>query len=350
MDSATQHDNSLAESHSLEQMQPAESVSTSELECPVCSDLLFNPVVAPCGHDMCKNCYQKWCQASHGCAVCPICRAPLPGTLGVCLRLKRIVEELHPQLSKRRRLDHAGSDEASTCKAVPAPHGNMAGNPWMAYQQLYSQFYWGGYAATAPQAQEYSAASDAAIGTPVMDYVQRWRMQAMSAAQLSNPTWAQGAAVPAARVIAAGARAITPCVASQSSDAQLHAHQPRWQSVADVPMRLQCAREILVLFCARSAALTGHSNNRQAPAHTPPFTQATLAAVRAVEVHLYRTALSREAYMERATLPTRVAQYVRGRASVLAAARQERHTGVNQQEVDQPLPVAATTSINCTKV
>jgi hypothetical protein len=80
----------------------------------------------------------------------------------------------------------------------------------------------------------------------------------------------------------------------------------RWQSLADVPLRLAVARRVLCLLRVRCGSRVAASPG------------AALEAVRAVEVALYRGAPSRDAYAEETTLQARVAAYVRERC---AAAR-----------------------------
>jgi hypothetical protein len=156
----------------------------------------------------------------------------------------------------------------------------------------------------------------------------------------------------------------------------------RWQSVADVPQRLACAKAVMALI-----------RDRCGPHVAQRSSMATLAAVRAVEVHLYRNAPSMQvkvawllkrfrhwlhtcpcvcallcallpfgllcdpnamvpcshpflqAYEDRATLSTRVVAYVRARAAAIAAARvRGGGSGVDasqaasiEQEVEQPM-------------
>ncbi|KXZ49206.1 hypothetical protein GPECTOR_22g796 [Gonium pectorale] len=58
------------------------------LSCPICCDVLLDPVVTPCGHAYCRDCFQAWRQHAAaswhtlgplaGRLHCPLCRAPLP--------------------------------------------------------------------------------------------------------------------------------------------------------------------------------------------------------------------------------------------------------------------------------
>lgn len=48
-----------------------------ELSCPLCLDLLFNPVSTPCGHQFCRLCISRARGVGH--SSCPLCRRLLSG-------------------------------------------------------------------------------------------------------------------------------------------------------------------------------------------------------------------------------------------------------------------------------
>ncbi|KXS20851.1 hypothetical protein M427DRAFT_131039 [Gonapodya prolifera JEL478] len=53
------------------------NVMASELECPVCYQLLSEPVTTPCGHTTCRSCILSAIDSSGG--DCPTCRSQIPG-------------------------------------------------------------------------------------------------------------------------------------------------------------------------------------------------------------------------------------------------------------------------------
>jgi len=42
-----------------------------DLECSLCSNLLFEPVTTPCGHSFCRDCFARTQDHSNK---CPLCR------------------------------------------------------------------------------------------------------------------------------------------------------------------------------------------------------------------------------------------------------------------------------------
>ena len=55
----------------------AELDATTSGECPICMDLIQNPVLMPCKHCACKDCVLGWLTASKERGegpVCPVCR------------------------------------------------------------------------------------------------------------------------------------------------------------------------------------------------------------------------------------------------------------------------------------
>lgn len=58
------------------------------LRCPVCLELLTDPLVAPCGHAACASCARAAIEAS---PACPTCRAPTDVTsLVPCAALQQV--------------------------------------------------------------------------------------------------------------------------------------------------------------------------------------------------------------------------------------------------------------------
>ncbi|KAK7088438.1 hypothetical protein V1264_022360 [Littorina saxatilis] len=51
------------------------SVTSADIECPVCHDDFTNPKLLPCNHLACRDCVLSWLQKEGGQGGCPLCRA-----------------------------------------------------------------------------------------------------------------------------------------------------------------------------------------------------------------------------------------------------------------------------------
>ncbi len=167
------------------------------------------------------------------------------------------------------------------------------------------------------------ASGSAVTGTPVADV-------------LAPPS---ATTTPAATPAASSSAALPPAPSGGSSRAAAPA---RWQSLLDVPLRLECARHVMALLQQQANAGGGAgaaawarlrqrldaqgaaSSGGAAASGAEP---ALLGVVRAVEVHLYRAAPSREAYADPLTLQARVAAFVRGRLQQQQQQQQQARGG-----------------------
>lgn len=76
-------------------------------DCPVCLDLLCEPVCTSCGHDVCSFCYTTWAteysNAGPAGVRCPMCRARIAReTPGVSKRLESTIKQLFPVRYQQR--------------------------------------------------------------------------------------------------------------------------------------------------------------------------------------------------------------------------------------------------------
>ena len=84
--------------------------------CPICLQLLIEPVVLPCKHELCKICFTQNVQEAN--LQCPICRVRISswarkqarnGTL-ICRERWEVIQRLFPKKCERRM---AGEDDES---------------------------------------------------------------------------------------------------------------------------------------------------------------------------------------------------------------------------------------------
>lgn len=50
------------------------SINTSDLKCPVCTEIMIEPLLYPCSHRVCKSCTKEMFYSSAIAKRCPICR------------------------------------------------------------------------------------------------------------------------------------------------------------------------------------------------------------------------------------------------------------------------------------
>ncbi|XP_061581792.1 LON peptidase N-terminal domain and RING finger protein 1 [Cololabis saira] len=98
-------------------------LTVSDLECPLCIRLFFEPVTTPCGHTFCKNCIER--SLDHNLR-CPLCKQPLQEYLkhrkyNTTILLQDILTQLFPsQLAERKQVHEAEIAELSNLsKDVP---------------------------------------------------------------------------------------------------------------------------------------------------------------------------------------------------------------------------------------
>lgn len=71
-------------------------MSVNDFICPICLDVLVEPVCASCGHDFCKLCYKSWTLDKLR-PTCPVCRCVIAARCpGVCKRIEGTIGALFP--------------------------------------------------------------------------------------------------------------------------------------------------------------------------------------------------------------------------------------------------------------
>uniref|UniRef100_A0A7R9YVR7 RING-type domain-containing protein n=1 Tax=Chlamydomonas euryale TaxID=1486919 RepID=A0A7R9YVR7_9CHLO len=285
-----------------------------DYDCVVCCDLLLDPVVAPCGHDICSHCYHQLlesCVGSSHAATCPMCRSALPSVLGVCLRLKRTIDKLHPDDVRRRReeVDEQLRKEAAQT-SMPScqdeQHGETAGSsayppvpcPSMMYNWSSLPFQFMAAAQFGMMMQHAGSQGTAGASAQAQHY------------SSTQPNWSCGTEHGAE---------CDGCLPDRDSSLA------SWRSGVSSSDRLQLAGGIIRVLRARGLQAVLGSKFAD--------------AVRVLELMLFRSAVTKAAYLDAATLDSRIVMAVRQRSLAATARRARLHPEVQAAAV--PSPVAA---------
>lgn len=104
-ESALKHEGTaeITETKDKKIVAKSQALVTSDLECALCYNLLFEPTTTTCGHSFCRCCLQRALEHQ---IKCPICRACLPhptGPLPISADLNRILQQVFPEETEERR-------------------------------------------------------------------------------------------------------------------------------------------------------------------------------------------------------------------------------------------------------
>ncbi|KAF4103810.1 E3 ubiquitin-protein ligase RNF169 [Onychostoma macrolepis] len=107
--------------------QRSAPLSLEEARCPVCSEILLEPVTMPCGHSVCLHCFQRTVKLTSLC--CPLCRLRVSSWARKQSREKSLVNaelwELirlsHPERCRRRMEQRDGQTADGDIFRAPVP-------------------------------------------------------------------------------------------------------------------------------------------------------------------------------------------------------------------------------------
>eukprot|EP01118_Nematostelium_gracile_P016136 TRINITY_DN6615_c0_g1_i1.p1 TRINITY_DN6615_c0_g1~~TRINITY_DN6615_c0_g1_i1.p1 ORF type:complete len:292 (+),score=42.59 TRINITY_DN6615_c0_g1_i1:46-921(+) len=87
------------------------TISEEIFECPLCTCLLFEPIVTTCGHTFCRSCILRGMDHQNK---CPLCRTVIYVTpeSGICAILQQTIQQFFPEKYEERRLEVEGDKRA----------------------------------------------------------------------------------------------------------------------------------------------------------------------------------------------------------------------------------------------
>ena len=95
------------------------ATSIEENLCPICIQLLVDPVTTRCGHHFCAVCWRRLQASARGeLGCCPVCRKPLGAGARPNLQLAASLSGCHPELYKTR-IEELRQEEAEWSRSQP---------------------------------------------------------------------------------------------------------------------------------------------------------------------------------------------------------------------------------------
>ncbi|KAG2387940.1 hypothetical protein C9374_000790 [Naegleria lovaniensis] len=70
------HNNQQHPSSAVQSLLNSSQISHADFECPLCLQLLYDPIGFHCGHSFCKFCIERLLASNGAMSACPCCRAP----------------------------------------------------------------------------------------------------------------------------------------------------------------------------------------------------------------------------------------------------------------------------------
>ncbi|GAQ80437.1 hypothetical protein KFL_000540140 [Klebsormidium nitens] len=89
----------------------------TSLQCPICLEILDQPVETDCGHAFCEECLLKSVQVS---PICPTCRFRITGVIP-SFTLRHVVFEFKKKKQLQKRLNEAGVQQSTAAPPDTAP-------------------------------------------------------------------------------------------------------------------------------------------------------------------------------------------------------------------------------------
>ena len=106
-------------------------LSISEYKCAICLELLVEPVVLPCKHEMCRPCFRNNVEKAN--FLCPICRKRIASWTRKCMREGTLVDQNRWNLIQKlfpkkclRRLQGDDDESEDECMSISLNMANLS--------------------------------------------------------------------------------------------------------------------------------------------------------------------------------------------------------------------------------
>eukprot|EP01120_Amphizonella_sp_Union-15-10_P016352 TRINITY_DN8599_c0_g1_i2.p1 TRINITY_DN8599_c0_g1~~TRINITY_DN8599_c0_g1_i2.p1 ORF type:complete len:107 (+),score=9.42 TRINITY_DN8599_c0_g1_i2:327-647(+) len=90
----------------MEQITRACMEALTNVECPLCLEIFYNPSTIQCGHTFCSGCLKGYlinCRSKSKPLICPLCREVLPNDkIQVSYVLVELIKTIFPQKYQER--------------------------------------------------------------------------------------------------------------------------------------------------------------------------------------------------------------------------------------------------------
>ncbi|GAV01765.1 hypothetical protein RvY_12423 [Ramazzottius varieornatus] len=87
----------------LEEQETKERIRRT-LECPICTDIMLDPIILECGHTFCFHCFAHDCDRRHSTTlVCCLCRDNISRAVIIARSLREAIQAAFPSEESHRR-------------------------------------------------------------------------------------------------------------------------------------------------------------------------------------------------------------------------------------------------------
>lgn len=121
----------------VEASSPPPALSLAECTCPVCQEVLTEPVTPPCGHSLCRGCFQQTVAISN--MNCPLCRRRLSNWVRTQVRRGGLVNTELEQRIRQQFLRNGVVGPIEVGRLCPSPQLCKPGELRQEYEEQISK-------------------------------------------------------------------------------------------------------------------------------------------------------------------------------------------------------------------